>query len=90
MALSKENMVITVDNDIVKIQNKSDLEALQYMETEYGELIYSPDSSDEKQDFESLMDKIEQQTIQINYQRTSDLLTDLFKQLNLEIEVRPV
>lgn len=73
------NIEIFVDNDYIQILNKKDKEELEDLEDKYEKEIYSNEDNEIKRKFYELDKKITDETIQINYRYTSDMMVELFK-----------
>jgi len=84
-----DNISLFVDNDYIQIQNKTDLLKLRQMEEDFSDEIYSKEDNEIKTKFYELDEKIGAETIQIDYQRTSDLLEKLLTHFNINVEITP-
>ena len=84
-----DNLEIFVDNDYILILNKKDKEELEALEDKYKKEIYSDKDSEVKKKFYELDKKIDDETIEINYRYTSDMLIELFKKLGFPIKITP-
>lgn len=83
------NIEIFVDNDYIQIMNKKDREKLIALEEEHEHKIYADEDNEIKKEFYELDKKIDDETIQINYKYTSDMMIKLFEKLDLPIKVTP-
>ena len=83
------NIEIFVDNDYIQILNKKDKEELEDLENKYEKEIYSDEDNEIKRKFYELDKKITDETIQINYRYTSNMMVELFNKLGLPIKVTP-